>query len=103
AALNGALALAQMNQVSVFVPQHLNFNMARALNELFEIYLARSEGALGFTGCFAHGSLQFAFIRDAAHSFAAASRGCLQEHRIADLARVAAGFVVIANAMLGAR
>jgi hypothetical protein len=48
AALNGALAFAEGYAVAILVGEELNFDVARAFDELFEVNLAGAECAFGF-------------------------------------------------------
>ncbi len=48
AALDGAFALAQMNQMAVLVAEHLDFDVARLQYQLFEIHFAVLERSQGF-------------------------------------------------------
>ena len=46
AALNAALALAQVHDVAVLVAEHLEFDMAGMLDEFFEIDVGHAKGLL---------------------------------------------------------
>src|SRR5262245_14835077 len=50
-ALKRAFAFAQVDTGSVFVSQHLNFNMPGLLDEFLQIEFAITKGALSFAGC----------------------------------------------------
>src|SRR5260221_9085427 len=81
--LNRTFALAQMNTVAVRVSEDLNFNMARTLDQLFQVKLRIAESRCGFRlRSFKRGK-QFALLRDLSHALATASSGGFQHHRIA--------------------
>src|SRR5215467_174258 len=76
AALDGAIALAQMHHVSMMVAQNLDLYMARALDVLFHQQRAVAEGALGLAPGGSQGLLKFSGTADHAHAAAAsAERG----------------------------
>ncbi len=55
AALDGAVALEQMNEVAVPVAQQLHLDMPRAPDQLLEIHLVLAEGGLGLAPRRVHG------------------------------------------------
>lgn len=50
AALDGAFALTQVNQVAVVVAQNLNLDVPRFQDQLFDVDFAVAEGMERFTG-----------------------------------------------------
>ena len=92
AALDGALALAEIDGVAVLVGEELDFDVAGALDELFEIDLAGAEGARGLVAGRDEGGGQLCRSLDGAHAFAAAAGGGFQHDGIADLLRDLQGF-----------
>src|SRR3984885_347423 len=86
AALHRTFALAEINAMAMLVGKELDLDVAGTFDELFEINLARSEGALGFTLRGLKRSFEFIAMSDRAHAFTAATGRCLEHHRIADLA-----------------
>src|SRR5262249_59631859 len=85
ASLDGAFALAKMDNVAVLVAKHLNFDMARIGDKFFNEYAFVAERRFRFrTGPRkSFGNLVFA-VRDA-HALAAATPARLDIHRLADL------------------
>ena len=57
AALDGAFALAQVDHVAVAIAEQLDFDVARALDQLLDVDFGIAEGALGFAGGVAEGGL----------------------------------------------
>ncbi len=49
-ALHRALAFAEVNQVAVVIAEDLDFDMMRALDQLFDVNAAVAEGAQSFAG-----------------------------------------------------
>ncbi len=84
AALNGAIPLTQVNRPIVAVAQDLNLDVAGALQKLFKVERAVSEGGFGLR--LRHAKQLFEFLAGAGnpHPLAAAAGGCLDHHRIAD-------------------
>jgi len=85
AALQRALALAEREALPVVVGQHLDLDVARALDELLEVdgVVAEARGGLGARRAVGLGQLLGAAHQ--AHSLAAAARRRLEHHRVADL------------------
>ncbi|GAA4010595.1 hypothetical protein GCM10022280_04810 [Sphingomonas swuensis] len=87
AALDAALALAEVEDVAVLVAEQLDLDMARALDELLDEHPVVAEAgealALGRLEAVAH----VLFGPGEAHALAAAAGRGLHHHRIADLAR----------------
>ena len=73
APLHRAVALEQMHQIAVIVADQLHFDVAGALDQLFEIHLVLAERRLGFALAFRHFGNQRLFIHDAAHAATAAA------------------------------
>jgi hypothetical protein len=99
APLNGTLALAEMDQVAVFVSEDLDFDVARTLDPFFEVDFTGAEGAFGFARSGAHSRFEFRFGIDAAHAFAAAAGCGLQQNGIPDGDRSGARLCIIAKAV----
>ena len=53
-ALDGALALAEMNHGAVMVPEHLELDVARRLDVFFDVHVADAERRFGFALCRLH-------------------------------------------------
>ena len=85
--LDGTLALAEVNQVAVVIPKDLDFDVARALDRLFDVYVAVAERPLGFAGRIAQRRFYVGLRRDQSHALAAAPRRRLQQDRVADFTR----------------
>src|SRR5208282_2996278 len=85
AALDRALALAEINNVAVLVAQHLDFDVARIGDEFFDedAIIAEARFRLGARAgkVFRH----LAFGEGDTHAFAAAAGGRLDHHRVTDL------------------
>ncbi len=84
AALDAALALAQVHHVAVAVAQHLKFDVPRALDEFFEVDVGNAEGLLRFVARRLERRQQFVAVAHHAHAAAAAAGRRLDDHRIAD-------------------
>ena len=84
APLDRAVALEQMHDIAVRVAQNLDLDMARALDQLFQIDLVLAESRLGLPLRFGDLALEILFRADHAHAAAAAAPGGFQHHRIAD-------------------
>src|SRR5207237_1340512 len=102
AALDAALAFAQADDFAVGISQHLELDVARALQKFFqvEIALAKSGGGLGL-GC-AKKVGQFVVATDNAHAAAASARGRLHYDGIANLAGEFLSFSFRSDYPLGA-
>jgi hypothetical protein len=74
APLRGAVALAEMHYVAVFVRKQLDFNVARVLNQLLNIHAVVPEERLGFGLCRLNLVFDFLFFVHGAYSSAAAAR-----------------------------
>ncbi len=85
AALDGALAFKERGHVAVLVGQHLKFDVAGILNELFHVELAVAEGVGGFgAGCMEEIGKVVGSAHDAHAASAAAGLG-LEDYGEADL------------------
>src|ERR1700730_8489683 len=84
AALHRAVALAQMQADAVPVAQHLHLDVTRLLHELLEVELRGAEGLGGLGLAGGEGLGQHVARADDAHATAAAPRGRLDDHGIAD-------------------
>jgi hypothetical protein len=84
AALHGAVALAQVDGVAVLVGQHLDFDVARVLQELLHVDGRIAEGSAGFGLGHLHRIDQRRLGVHHAHAAAAAAAGGLDDHRVAD-------------------
>ena len=60
AALDGALAFAEVDHVAVAVADQLDLDVARALDQLLDVDFGAAEGALGLAGGIAQGGLEIA-------------------------------------------
>ena len=83
AALDRALAFAQVDHVAVTVAEQLDFDVAGALDQAFDVDLGAAEGALGFARGVAEGGFQVALAVHAAHAFAAAAGHRLEQDGVA--------------------
>ena len=87
AALHGAVALAQVNDVAVRVGQHLELDVPRLLQEFLHVDLVVAEGGARLGAGDADGVQERGLGVHDAHAAAAAAAGGLDDHRIADVAR----------------
>ena len=102
-ALQRAVALAEVDGVAAAVAEHLDFDVARALQIFFEVDGVVAERRLGFgAGGGERGRKLVLQMRDL-HAAAAAAGGGLHQHRKADLARDRDGVLVGGDAAVGAR
>ena len=87
AALDGALALAEGDDVAVLIGQHLELDVPRALDELLHVEVAVAEGVrgLGLRRLVERGQLLLA--ADDAHAASAAACRSLQDDGKADSTR----------------
>ena len=93
ATLDGALTLAEIEDVAVLVGEELDFDVAGALDEFFEIDLAGAKGARGLVAGGDEGGGQLGWRLDGAHALAAAAGCCLEHDGIADFFGDLEGFV----------
>ena len=87
AALDGAFALVQVDDVAVLVAHHLDFDVARLGDEFLHEQAVVAERGLGFVLRRLDRLNEFAFLVNDAKPFAAAAGRSLHHHRIADLGR----------------
>ena len=73
AALDGAVALEEMNDIAVAVAENLHFDMAGALDQLFEIDLVIAESGHGFALGLGEIALERGVVGDDAHAASAAA------------------------------
>ena len=85
AALDRALALAQIDDVAVLVAQNLNFDVARIGDEFFDEDAVVAEARFRLRAGAGEVLHHFAFGKRDAHALAAAARGRLDHHRITNL------------------
>ncbi len=96
AALHGAVALAQVDDVAVVVGQHLKLDVTRPLQKLLHVHLVVAEGRARLGPGDADGVEQRCLAVHHAHAASAAAARGLDDHRIADVAgdaQIFLGFV----------
>ena len=86
ATLDRAVALAQVNDVAVFVAEDLDFDVARLDHRAFEDELFAAEGVACFRAGTDQCDRQVLRVFDQPHAASAAARCCLDHDRKADLA-----------------
>jgi hypothetical protein len=86
-ALDRALALVQIHDVAVRVAQHLDLDVARALDELLDEDAVVAEARLGLVAARRESLERLLVVERDAQSLAAAAGAGLDHHRVADLAR----------------
>ena len=84
AALDGAVALEEVDAVAVRVAEHLHLDVAGALDQLFQIHLVLAEGGLRLALRLRDVADQRRRVADDAHAAPAAAPRGLQHHRVAD-------------------
>ena len=87
AALDGTVALVQVDDVAVTVAEDLDLDMAGAVDQLFQIDRTVAEGGFGFAPSRQHLRVKLGFGSDRPHAASAAAPAGLQHQRIADLGR----------------
>ncbi|MCY1524665.1 hypothetical protein D9M68_596090 [compost metagenome] len=95
AALHGAVALAQPDGIAPAIGQHLDFDMARVLEELLHIDFRVVERGAGLRTGHRDGVQQRGLGVDHAHAAATAAARGLDDDRVADFARNADDFLRI--------
>jgi hypothetical protein len=103
AALDGAVALEEMDGIAMRVAQHLHLDMAGALDQLFQIDLVLAEGGLGLALGLGHLAGEIFLGADGAHAAPAAAPGGLEHDRIADLGGHLLDRVHVVGQRLGGR
>ena len=88
AALRRAVALEQMHGIAVIVAENLHLDMARLLDIFLDQHAVVAEGALGLALGRRQRLAEMVGVVDLAHALAAAAGARLDQHRIADLARL---------------
>ncbi len=84
AALDGAIALMQMNHIAVPVAQDLDFNVLGALNVFLQEHGRVAERAFRFRLRFVQQAFQITRLVNDAHAAAAAAKGGFDDQRVAD-------------------
>lgn len=84
AALNGTVALVEVQAVAVLVGEHLNLHVAWLEHVLFHQHARIAERRLCLTLGRRQGVGQLAFFLDHFHALAAAASAGLEQHRVAD-------------------
>ena len=84
-ALDGALALEQMDEVAVSVAEQLHFEMTRPFDEAFEQHAVVAERSECFAARGAQPGRERGRVVDALHALAAAARAGLDQQREADV------------------
>src|SRR5262249_6495582 len=82
--LDAALSLTQADDFAVLVAQHLELDMARALDEFLHVEIAVAECGCGFSLRGVEELIDLTFLSDNAHAAATASGRRLYDHRIAN-------------------
>ena len=85
APLDGAFALAEMDDGAVAVAEHLDFHMARILDELLDEDAVVAEGGARLGAGGAHALRHLTLVPRDAHALAAAAGRSLDDHRHAEL------------------
>ena len=102
APLDGAFALAQVNDVPFAVAQHLNLHMAGLDDELLQIDVGPSEGRLGLAARRIELALEVFLALHHTHAASAASGRRFDHDGIADLGRHAQPFLHVLDHPVGA-
>src|SRR5438876_11778603 len=89
--LNRTFTLAEVHNMAVRVGKDLDFDMARALDNFFQIDLRAAKCGLCFRGRGFKSRVKFALRCDLSHAFAAPTGRGLQHHGIAKLRGGVAG------------
>src|SRR5215471_15674082 len=101
-ALNRALALSQAYNIPMLVAKDLEFDMPRMFDILLHIKIAVAESCGSFLLCLPVKSRQILLTAHDAHAASAPTRGRLDDHGIAHLARPLGGFFLRGNDAIGA-
>ncbi|MNO81996.1 hypothetical protein D3C76_732550 [compost metagenome] len=100
-ALNRAVTLVEVQAVAVLVGEHLDFHVTWLEQVFFHQHPRIAERRLRLTLGRGQGFGQLADVLDHFHAFAAAARGGLEQHRVADaFAGGAEGFQVLGFAVI---
>src|SRR5690242_13626636 len=92
-ALQGALALAQVDHVSVMVAEYLDFDVAWPFEQLFDVDLGISKGTLGFAGRIAERGFEVGIAIDPPHALPSSAGHRFQQDRVAMRSGELAGLV----------
>ena len=84
-ALQGAVALEQMDEVAVLIAEQLHFDMAGARDVLFEEHIGDAEGGAGLAAGLLEGVVELVGGQRDAHAAAAAAHRRLDDDGIAEL------------------
>src|SRR5690606_34312699 len=95
AALQGAVAVAQMDGIALAIRQHLDFNVTRVGQVFFQVDHRVAEGSTGFGAGQADRLDQILFLVHHAHAATTTATGGLDDHRIADAAADLQAFLFI--------
>ncbi len=93
AALDGALALEEVDDVPVLVAEDLHLDVAGLLEVLLHVEVAVAEGRVGLRAGHLEGRLQFLLAPHDPHALAAAPGAGLEDDGVADLLGQFLGFV----------
>ena len=93
AALQGAVAFAEVDGVAVFVGQYLDFDVARGFEEFFHVHHVVAKGLARFGFGEAHGIDDFVGASDDAHAASATATGGFDDYGIANALGGGADFV----------
>ena len=102
AALHGAVALVQMQDVAVLVGEDLDFDVLRPADESLQKHCAVAERALGLGLRLIEQFFEVLGFADDAHAASATAEGRLDDQREADLFRHGDRFLAIADGFLRA-
>ncbi len=102
AALQRAIALAQMDGVALAVAQHLDLDMARLLEIFLDIDGVVAEIGLGLGPGGGERDRELLLAAHDLHALAAAAGGSLDDHRKADLLADPLGLLIIGDPAFGA-
>ncbi len=102
-ALDGAVALTDVDAVAVSVDDDLDLDVPVVLQPLLEVQRVVAEGGTRLRPADRDGLLQLPRGAHHAHAPAAAARRRLDEHRVADALRLGQGVVVVAQHARGTR
>jgi hypothetical protein len=94
ATLDAALALTEMHDVAMRIRQHLDLDMPRFNDQLFQIHGVIAKRTSGFASRCSNCSGEFALLIHRAHPFATTASAGLHHHRIAQLSRCGQELVI---------
>ena len=94
AALDGAVALEQMDEVAVLVAEELDLDVAGVRDEALEEHIADTEGATGLAAGLVEGVVELFRRLGNAHAAPAAAHGGLDDDGVAELRGDAVGLLV---------